>query len=128
VTDAISIDSRRRVRTQRMVHRGVTYDSLPEVLFARALEERGVPFVAGASVWLGPGARPKVDFLVLFRGRALVIEIHGKAYHPAYRMAAEWNRTRPLLLHGVRVDFVEAVDVLEDAVAAVDRALELLAA
>jgi len=128
VSEAISLNSHRRLRDQHMVHRGVTYDSLPEVLFARALEERGIAFIPQASVRLGPERGPRVDFLVIHQGRTLVIEIHGKAYHPANRMAVEWNRTRPLLRHGVRIDFVDAVDVLEDADAAVERALELLAA
>lgn len=128
MTDAISLDTLRRARSERLLHRGVVYDSVPEVLFARALEGRGVAFVPQAAVRLGPERGPKVDFLVIHQGRMLVVEIHGKAYHPANRMAVEWNRTRPLLRHGVRIDFVDAVDVLEDADAAVERALELLAA
>lgn len=115
----------RRVGGQHISFGGLRYGSHSEVAIARELTRLGIPFAPGCVTVVG-GVTIEPDFVIFHRGRVLVIEIHGRPFHPARRMTDEWNRTRPLLAAGAVVDFIEAADAISDPVAAVSRALALL--
>lgn len=106
-------------------HGGLTYASPAEVVLAKELESRGIPFAPLPVVSVGQ-VRAEVDFLVLYGGRVMIPEVNGDHFHPPRRMADEWNRVRPLLRHGVRIDFIAARDLFADPGSALDRALDLL--
>jgi hypothetical protein len=105
----------------------IKYASKAEWLFAKELERLGIPFAPLPMLVVGK-VRREVDFVLLHRGRPLVVEIHGRSYHPPLRMVDEWNRTLPWQLAGVRQAFVAATDVMAAPEAAVAGVLALLEA
>lgn len=117
----------RKSRRFRIVEDGLAYGSQSEVNFARALKRRGLPFIPNPVICLGPDASPEVDFVIFYQGMVIIVEIHGKPFHPAGRTVNDWNRTRPLLERGVLVDFVDSDDLRTEADAdeAVRRTLKL---
>lgn len=105
---------------------GMRFRSKSEVIFARELDRRGIPFMALPLYrWQGTVREP--DFVVLVEGGMYVVEIHGAPYHPPGRTAIDFQRDLVYRLAGMEVVTLDAGQVYRDCAAAVELLLRLAA-
>ena len=98
---------------------GLRFRSWSEVVFARELRRRDLPFMAlPAYEWHGQQREP--DFIVVLEGRPYAVEIHGAPYHPSGRTALDYERDLIYRLAGIEVIVLDASRVRADPAAAVD--------
>lgn len=105
---------------------GLRFRSRSEMLFARELRRRDLPFLAlPAYSWHGRLREP--DFIVLVGGRPYAVEIHGAPYHPSGRTAIDYERDLIYRLAGIDVVVLDAERIRNDPSAAVDVVLSIAA-
>lgn len=114
----------RVVGTACYAEAGLRFRSWSEVVFARELRRRDLPFLAlPAYHWHGTLREP--DFLVLVGGRPYAVEIHGEPYHPSGRTALDYERDLIYRLAGVEVVVLDASRVRDDPAAALELVLSI---
>lgn len=103
---------------------GLRFRSWSEVVFARELRSRDLPFLAlPAYHWHGRLREP--DFMVVIDGRLYAVEIHGAPYHPPGRAAEDYERDLVYRLAGIDVVVLDASRVRAAPDAAVDLVLNV---
>lgn len=108
------INNQGRVRSDNIAarsHDGLLFRSLPEIYLYNALKARGLYF-APLPVFLRGGQtyqRLEPDFVLLYKGMVIVVEIDGATVHRESPAEAH-SRTEGLLRHGVRVERIPAED------------------
>jgi hypothetical protein len=103
---------------------GLRFRSWSEVVFARELRERDLPFMAlPAYHWHERVREP--DFVVFVDGLPYAVEIHGEPYHPSGRTALDYERDLIYRLAGVEVVVLDASRVRRAPAEAVDLLLSV---
>jgi hypothetical protein len=106
-------------------YNGLTYKSFSETVLAKELDRRNILFFPLPSASRG-GVIREPDFLVISKGRAGILEVHGAPYHPATRAAEDHRRNSFFEESGIRTFVYDAEDVRENVKLVADKFLSLL--
>ena len=109
------------------VYDGLYFRSRTETRIYDALKQRGALFFPLPVAVLGNDERKlEPDFVVIYKQKVGILEVHGAPYHPPQRAAAEAERGRRFKLLGVSVhEFFDADKCWEDPQGVVDDFLKL---
>ena len=97
---AISFDTREQNKIK--IFKGNRYRSDNEILISKALDMKGIRFLANCRYRFGPGdnrENAEVDFLIWYRNVLVVLEYDGK-YHTPQTRVEEQERDRKLEIEG----------------------------
>lgn len=127
------ITNQGRVRSDNIAalsHNGLLFRSRPETLMYDAFKRRRLVFTPLPTVLTGndaPNSRKRIepDFLLIYEGILLCVEVDGDFTHPETPLQAQ-ERVEPLTRNGVRVERVPAPKTPDEASATADRVVSLL--
>jgi hypothetical protein len=106
-------------------YHGLRFRSYSEIAVAKEFDERDVlyfPLPAGVR----SGVRREPDFLIVYKGKVAVLEVHGAPYHPASRASDDHMRNLFFEQSGIFVKVFDAKDCRENPKLVVDTFLGLL--